>query len=363
MKTSIVVLITGLLITSKVSAQTSAAWLYNGQVTPSATGANITAGNTTLGSAIVTGAFNGPDYFGEGGWPSGSIDLNAYIQVTLGPNSGYYLVLNSITMNLRRSTTGSGSGPNSWSLRSSLDGYTATLTSGTLTTSYQAITFALPAAFQTITGPVSFRIYGYNQVTTAGGGLNRFVTNGISIKGQSIAGTLAAQSIGLTAKAATKAIDLQWQTEGFTDGTELTLQRSFNGADFSNIMSLTGSSAVDNNVQPGELFYRIVAQSPDGSIYFSPVVAVTMPGNRAGGQAIRGIATEGTTVRALLHLPDAGSYQLSIRSIDGKALYNELVNVQAGDATNDIAFGARPHGIYILTLAGQGTIASGEFRY
>ena len=144
MKIANVLLITGLLITSKVSAQTAAAWLNNGLVTPNSTGANITASSTTLGSDIVTGAFNGPDYFGEGGWPSGSIDLNAYIQVTVGPNTGYYLVLNSITMNLRRSTTGSGSGPNSWSLRSSLDGYTTNLTSGSLTTSYQSIVFTLP---------------------------------------------------------------------------------------------------------------------------------------------------------------------------------------------------------------------------
>ncbi len=265
-------------------------------------------------------------------------------------------------MNLRRSTTGSGSGPNSWSLRSSLDGYTTDLMTGSLTTSYQALTLTLPAAFQSITGPVTFRIYGYNQVTTSGG-LSRLVTNGISIKGQSIAGTLATQSIELTAKAESQAIGLQWQTEGVVPGTVLTLQRSVNGADFSNIMQLTGSSAVDENVQPGELFYRIEALSPDGSTYFSPVAAITMPGSRTGGQAIRGIATEASTVRALLHLADAGSYQLSIRSVDGKVLYNELVNVQAGDAATDMAFGARPHGIYILTLAGNGTITSAEFRY
>ena len=362
MKTPIVLLITGLLIISKVSAQTAAAWTYNGTVTPSTTGANITASSTTLGSDIGSGAFNGSEYYGEGGWPSGSIDLNAYLQVTVGPNSGYYMVLNSITMNLRRSTTGSGSGPNSWSLRSSLDGYTTDLMTGSLTTSYQTLTYTLPAAFQSLTGPVTFRIFGYNQVTTSGG-LNRFVTNGISIKGQAFTATLAVQSIDLTAKAEGKAIGLQWQTQGFSAGTELTLQRSVNGVDFSNVMPLTGSSAVDDDVQPGELYYRIAALSPDGSSYFSPVVAVTMPGSRAGGQAIRGIATEGTAVRALLHLPDAGSYQLCIRSIDGKALYNELVNVQAGDATADIAFGARPHGIYILTLTGHGTMTSGEFSY
>src|ERR1700735_4246047 len=99
------IVLAGLLMTQGVRAQTAASWSFNGNVTPTITGSNITASNTTLGSHIVTGAFNGSEYYGQDGWPTGAMDPNAYLQVVVGPGSGFYLVLNSITMNLRRSTT------------------------------------------------------------------------------------------------------------------------------------------------------------------------------------------------------------------------------------------------------------------
>jgi hypothetical protein len=357
-----------------LQAQVAANWSFpGGSASATSVGQNISASAITAGSDVGGLGNSGSDFFGYDNWPSGAIDLNAYLQLQVSASSSYYLVLNSISLNLRRSTTGSsGAGPTSYSLRSSLDNYTTDLASGTLTTSYQTVAVTLPAAFQSIPNNVTFRIYGFNAVVSSGGS-SRLVTNSIIVKGQSVPGTLATQSIGLTARADAHAVDLQWDAVGFEDGTSYQLQRSTDGSDFSTIAQpmsgaaggnaqLTSASFADNNAPSGQLFYRIMAQSPDGSNYISPIATVQMQGQTAAEPLIRAIAAEGSSVRALLHL-EAGDYQLSIRSMDGKAIYHQLVSGQTGDATTDISFGTRPHGIYILTLMGSGTTYSREFLY
>ncbi len=342
-------------------AQTAAAWTFPGSVVPTTVGTHLTAGNTTIGSDIGSLGFSGSDFYGQDGWPSGAFDPNAYLQVTVSPNTGYYLVLNSISFNLRRSTTGSsGAGPQSWSLRSSVDGFTTDLLTGTLTGAYQAYSLSLPAAFQTLPGTVTFRIYGFNQVTSSGGS-NRLVTDNITITGQAVSGVLAVQSITLEAQAVSDGVQLDWQALGFSDGTEFFLERSTDGANFNTMEQLTDFSVTDNTVTATRVFYRVKAQSSDGSVYYSPIAVVALAATAE--PVIRAVVSQGSSVKALLHLNGAGGYQLSIRAMDGKALYHQELSGQSGNAAIDLAFGSRPHGVYVLTLTGNGAVNSREFLY
>jgi hypothetical protein len=368
MKAFIVLVIVGILMSMDTRAQTAASWSFAGTSTAAnATGANITASSVTMGPDVTGGGqFSGGDFFGEDGWPATTtIDPNAYMQFVVSPSSGYYLVLNTITLMLRHSTLGTsaGSGPTSWALSSSLDNYTSVIASGTLTIAYQTFPIALPVAFQGIAaGSVTFRLYGYNEIMSAGGS-NRFVTDGISVKGSAAAGTLAVQSIGLKAVAEAQAVNLQWQTEGFAYGTSFLLQRAADGVQFSTLETVTGTTAVDNAVTPGQWYYRIEALSPDGSSYFSPIVTVMVGGSSTATSLINGIAAQGSMVRTFLRLPDAGSYQLSIRTVDGQPIYRAGVSGQGGDIITDIALGSRAHGVYVLTLTGNGANSSREFFY
>jgi hypothetical protein len=197
----ITMIFAGLLLTASAEAQTAANWNFNNTLTAT-TGANITAGSASLGSSIVTPSFNGgSEYYGQDGWPTGAIDPNAYFQFSVSPNTGYYLVLNTVTMVIRRSNTGTpdGAGPNNWALRSSLDGYTSNLGSSSQTDSYVTYTVTLPAAFQTLGSAVTFRLYGYNTTINSGGN-SRFVADNISIQGQAISGVLAAMTLDLNAR-------------------------------------------------------------------------------------------------------------------------------------------------------------------
>src|ERR1700722_18423006 len=197
--------ISSLLPALVTSAQTAATWSFNNSTAATVGGGEfLTASNVTVGSDIGSIAFSGADFYGQDGWPTTTtIDGNAYFQFTLTANANYYLVLNAISLALRRSTLGTaaGSGPQNWVLSSSLDGYTSVIASGALTTSYQTFTVTLPAAFQSIASTVTFRLYGYNSVTTSGGD-NRFVMDNITITGQTPITTLAIQSLDLTATTA-----------------------------------------------------------------------------------------------------------------------------------------------------------------
>ena len=364
--------ISGLLSASAASAQTAATWSFNNTTAATVgTGEHLTAGNVTIGSDIGSMAFNGStDFYGQDGWPTTTtIDANAYFQFTLTANTNYYLVLNTISLALRRSTTGTaaGSGPQNWVLASSLDGYTSVVSSGALTLSYQTFNITLPASFQSIGSTITFRLYGYNSVTTSGG-LNRFVMNNITVSGQTPATTLALQSLDLTGTAAAGAVDLQWQTSGFADGTNYIVQRSVDGTDFTDIGQLTSAGATAFQYRDASapavstVFYRIMAQQPDGSSAWSSVITINL--SSATGQAgIRSVAAEGGDLRALLHFAATGTYQLNVWSTDGKMLYRQVLQEQAGDPAAAISFGTHAHGVYILTLSGAGVRTSREFIY
>src|SRR5450432_3701365 len=116
-----ILLFPALFYSSWMNAQI-AGWDFNGVLTGTGS-ANSIAGNASLGSTIAAGgAFNGgTEYYGEGNWPAAGIDLNAYLEFSITPTAGHSITISSLSMQIRRSTTGSaGGGPNTWSLRSSL---------------------------------------------------------------------------------------------------------------------------------------------------------------------------------------------------------------------------------------------------
>jgi len=371
-KKALTVLLANLAILSVGRSQTAGNWNFNNTLSGTP-GSSITVSNFSLGPSIVSGAYNGvTEYFGEGGWPTGALDPNAYVQFTLTAATGHYLVLNTINLVQRHSSTGTaaGSGPNNWSIRSSLDNYTTDITSGTMTPAYVTYTVSLPVAFQAIPSTVTFRVYGYN-VTVTSGGINRFVYDNISVQGQAISGILAEQSIHLTASpAGQSSIALQWQTDGFADGTDFTLERAVNGADFKPIQqqSFTGSNNLfqyEDVTAPlsATLFYRVVAGEPDGTTYYSPIVTMKQDAVKAKTTQIRGVITQGASIRTLLHIEETGTYQLSVWSQDGRALTRQMVQESAGDPVADISLGAYPHGVYILTLSGNGQHNARQFVY
>ncbi len=204
-------------------------WSFNNVLTGTGS-ANSTAGNASLGSTIASGgAFNGGTvYYGEGPWPTGgSIDPNAYLEFSITPTASHTLTVSSLAMQIRRSTTGtSGAGPNSWSLRSNLDGFTTDISSGVLTpNSIPATVVTLGISFMNLSSKVIFRLYGFN-ATVSSGGLDRFVYDDIQANG-SIILPLVFDYFKVSGE--NQSAKISWKLSGDGNLSSMNIERASNG--------------------------------------------------------------------------------------------------------------------------------------
>lgn len=197
--------------------------------TPTPTAVGVTSGSFT---AVGTpgGNPNASGRFSFQGWPTGSatgtvstdiyanmtgtINTGEYYEITIAPQSGYTLTLNSIAFGVRRS----GTGIRNYSVRSSIDGYANNLTASVLTntnlsvvgtneffwnfdatsTSADQIGSTINLSSAIITTSVSFRFYAWNSEVggTTGG---TFSIDNVLINGSASNGTVSCASPTITA--------------------------------------------------------------------------------------------------------------------------------------------------------------------
>lgn len=363
----ICLLITGNAIWFTCTAQKVANWPLNGTVTGTGT-ANNTVGNITAGSAIAITAFNGSDFYGQDGWPGGALATTAYLQFTIKPNAGYQLDLTSVAMKLRRSTTGSpsGSGPTSWALRSSLDGFTSNLATGSLTTSYNTFIANL-SGFYFLTGTVTFRLYGYNVAVTSGG-LNRLVAENIYITGLVV---LPAHFTSFNAQyLAGDKVQTQWRAENIEAGTRFTIQRSTDGVGFDDvwykeIFTATGTDTgvyTDRSLpaNAAKLYYRIKATQPDGANIYS---SITMVSRTAATSLIHKIMVEGAAVKVVVQSAKIQRCSIAVISTDGRLLQRQVFVLQPGSNTLSLQQQSWVHGVYVLHVQTEDEVRSKQFVY
>ncbi|WP_205513367.1 T9SS type A sorting domain-containing protein [Longitalea arenae] len=344
-------------------------WTFTGS-TNGTGGTFNTVSPADFSTAIPTKVYHGAsEYYGEDGWPAGAADPAVYLQFTISPNTGYQLDLTSVILRIRRSTTGaSGSGPTSWSLRSSLDGYTSNLGSNSLTTSYNDYTVNLGSGFLHVYTPVTFRLYGYNAIVSGGGGLSRLVLDNISIQG--IGAVLPARVNNIQAlRNNTNGIELKWQMSHVQAGTVFEVQRSTNGTDFTTVNNYkekeykaTNSYTCSDQHVPAvfsKLYYRIQGIRPDGSSFLSPVVTVN--NGTVTKPMIDHTSVQGESLITSLQVPEKGVYMLSVFSLNGVVLQQIKVDRQAGVHLVRLPLGSLAHGLYVIRLAGNGVTDSKKF--
>jgi len=352
-------------------SQTIGNWNFNNS-TSGTGGTYNTVSIADFSATIPAKAYNGNTvYFGEGGWPSGTLDPNAYLEFTISPNTGYHLDLTSVVLSIRRSTTGTaaGSGPTAWSLRSSLDGYTSNLGSNSLTTGIQNFTVNLGSSFLIRAAPITFRLYGYNAVISSGG-LNRLVIDNISIQG--IGSTLPLTFTGVQAlRNNDKTISLNWQMSNVREGNVFNVERSQNGTDFTTINrftqtenQLTGSYQYLDNQAPDNapaIYYRIKINEPSGWTYFSWLVKVNH--NTAKQLQINYANCTGQLLLTSLQVPEKGSYRLSVVTMNGAMLVQQSLELDAGTHVITTPLQSLSHGTYIVRLVGKERQRSYKFVF
>jgi hypothetical protein len=340
-----------------IHAQSVGNWTFNDILTGTP-GSHNSVSSASLGSTIPTGAFNGSIvYFGEGGWPAGGLDANAYLQFSLSPSSSYTLTLSSLVMNIRRSTTGTaaGSGPTSWSLRSSLDGYTTDISNGTLTlNSTPSTNVVLPASFTGLAATVTFRLYGYNSVVTTGG-LNRFVYDNITANGSIILPIIVNNF--KAAAINNDAVQLAWTLNADEQMNNVAVERSSDNTDFSVIENIIPDQNTQQNQysfideptmnENGDFYYRIKITSYSGKIYYSPVQKISFTiTNNFSLNAIT--AHQGENIRCNIKTDKAATYQFSLYNLNGAKIATKSIFLVEGNQLISMNNGSLMRGMYIV---------------
>lgn len=343
-------------------------WTFNGVLTGTG-GTYNTASAANFSAGVPTKAFNaGTEYFGENGWPAGALDPNAYLQFSVTPNTGYQVDISSIVLRLRRSNTGSpaGSGPTSWALRSSIDGYAADIASNSLTYNYALFTVNPGSSFLNQYTTVTFRLYGYNMLINSGG-VSRLVVDSIAING--IGEVLPVNFTGIKAFRTANNVTVKWQMNNVQEGTRFNVQRSTNGVDYSNLNNFTEEeykttnayNYLDDHVPVGAplLYYRIQSALPSGKTILSPIVKIS---SKAATQAlIDYTAIQGQSLLTALQAPEKGRYNLSIISLNGAILQQRSIELEAGINIITLPLHALAHGTYVVHLANNKLVDSRKF--
>ncbi|MFT3703406.1 MAG: hypothetical protein QM802_13600 [Agriterribacter sp.] len=346
-------------------AQNAGNWNFNNTLAGTG-GSNNTVSAASLSSAIGSGAYNGGTvYYGEDGWPTGTINTGAYLEFTLTPNAGYTLNLTSIDLNMRRSTTGSpaGSGPRQWSIRSSLDGYTADLGSGTLTQNTTPTVTVSLSGFTNVATAITFRIYGYD-VYNNPGGLNRFVFDNITVKGLSI---LPISFTAFTGNISGNSSILNWEIAANDNLNYFDVERSVDGTSFTSIGKVYASNSSSTysysdkslSQQSSQVFYRVKSVEFNNAITYSSIIKLALQKN--SGLNINSIVSSGSGIIAQVTTDVAGSAKILVTTLDGKTIQQQNTSLTKGTQLVKINNNAIT-GIYVLTVMQNGQLKSRQFR-
>lgn len=345
-------------------SQNVGSWNFNNTLVGTAA-ANTSVSPASLSPSIPSGAYNGGTvYYGEGGWPTGSINTNMYVEFTLTPNAGYTLNLTNVDLNIRRSTTGSpsGAGPRQWALRSSIDGFAADLGSGAIAlNTTPTITVSLGLAFQNLMTPVTFRLYGYD-VYNNPGGLNRFVFDNIAVRGLMI---LPVHFTALTGKiVAENNTSLSWSVDEYSSVSYFDVERSDNGVDFYSITKIyrqETSAYIFTDVKPLTgvyTWYRIRSVEINGNISYSDILKLQTKQNSA--LAINKIVTTGGQIIAQINASGNGDAKIMLVTPDGKIIAQQSRNLLKGTQSIQINRSNTP-GIQVLTIMQNNQLISRQF--
>lgn len=341
-------------VSQALTAQNVGNWTLNNTLTGVGTAFN-TAGNVSAGSGISSTAFNGgTEWYGEGGWPTGALNTNAYIEFSLTPIAGYELNLSGLVLRIRRSNTGSpaGAGPLSWALRSSLDGFSADLATGSMTHNYANYPVTI-SSFIHISGTLTFRLYGYN-ATIPSGGISRLVIDNISVQGATA--LLPAKLSRLSAIQNQDGISFQWEVLGAGPASEIGLEASVDGLSFKPVKQwseIAGFLARQYHcsVLQGEYqYFRAFVKEANLLKIYSNTLFIS---NKNREQlTLHSIYAEVSGLRIVIHSPAEEDVSFQIINSMGVRLSQGKLKLIKGEQQSRIAFLPSVHGVYYLSIGG-----------
>ena len=286
------------------------------------TGVNTTSGTTdptpvptatglTFGSFSAVGAStnsNATGRFSFTGWPTGStngntlysqmtgsMDTARYFEVTLTPDAGYSMSLDTITFDVRRS----GTGIRSYVVRSSIDGYTTNIANtisptnanlslqGTneifINTDFTnnlsgSMALLTGGSFGSLTSPVTFRFYAWNAEAASG----TFSLDNVHIYGYATSLlpaivsdpqnlSICQGSSAIFNAVASNAVSYQWEEDNGTGFVAISNSSVYSGVDTDSLIILNTTGMT------GYVYHCVVTNGYGNATTLSATLTVNAP--------------------------------------------------------------------------------------
>lgn len=314
----------------------------NPYTTGQTTDPNLTASGIGRGTGI-SGA-NANDRYNANSWNTAAIDLTAYFEFTITPNSGKTVSFISFVY----TGQASGSGATAFAFRSSVDGFTNDIGTPLAT----GATIDLSAgAYQNISSAITFRLYGWGASAAAGTfSVNDFTFNGVT-------SVLPVTLSYFTGAKLSNALSINWKAECSNAGNvEFTVERSADGRSFNSVNVFTASAVrcqqpfeyIDNNPLPGKNFYRLKINEFNGKIFSSSIISLL---NSQSGVDIAGISPTLVKNNAVLSISAAQktSIQMVVANLAGQQVKQYRFNLVAGSNQLPVDMSSLASGIYQVT--------------
>lgn len=302
---------------------------------------NITVSGIGRGTGINGTAAN--DRYNADSWNTAAIDLNAYFEFTLTPAAGCEIDFTSFVY----TSQASGTGPTSFAFRSSLDGYTSNI--GTPNATGTTISLS-GASYQNISGPITFRFYGWGASSSGGTfSINSFTFDGTTSCGTPntiTTGTVSTSPFNVTCLTGASGSITFTSTGTFNPGNIFTAQLSNSSGLFAvpvTIGSLDSASSVGTNPS-GIINFTIPAEMITGSGYEIRIISTNPVVTGTESAAFTITLSGGPCTSTPPHITSVIINSCNPTCTEG---YNELVFGNTGDfsvtmnTTNfDISYGS-----------------------
>lgn len=295
------------------------------------------------------GAVNSSDTF------TGSINLNEYYSVTLTPQTGFTLSLSSITFTLQRTSTGI----RQYAVRSSADNYTTNLPASiapananlsvvtgnifqvldAATTAQTGSTITLgTSSYATVSGPVTFRFYGFNAEATTG----TFSIDDVKITGSATATNPPVIS-SFTPDSGPVGTNVTITGAYFTGSSAVT----FNGVAAANV-TISSATTLVATVPGGATTGPIAATTSGGTATSATPFTVTVPTVTVSPSALTGFGAAAGTAST------PKTYQIS-----GSALNGTSLTITPSSSTFEVSLNGTTYGSSAgIALGGSSTLAA-----
>ncbi len=180
--------------------------------------------------------------------------------------------------------------------------------------------------------------------------------NNISLAAAS--GTLPVTFSNISARQQTKDILIEWKVENEAGMQKYEVERSGDGQVFTGIatqkaMADNGNAItyrwVDQNVLPGNNFYRIKSTDINGRIAYSPIIKMYNGSAKPVLLIYPNPATAGVVHLQMNNMP-RGMYRINLLNTAGQVMLTKAINHDAGSSYETLNFSNLIKGVYLLEV-------------